>query len=81
MTWWHWALLVTVLGPLLMLGCALLALVIFFLLDRPQRCVMCQTRLPTAYRGQRYTAARCPTCILDTLIRVGDKTIDKAAGR
>lgn len=69
--WYAWVLLVTIGGPVAMIGCAWLGLWLYFFLEPPLRCPDCQDPMPTHYAGRRYTGERCPACEVVASVKKG----------
>ena len=67
--WWGGVLILGVGGPLLMIASAWLGALLYFVLEPGPRCPGCNDRLPTHYRGRRYTGERCPRCEILTAVK------------
>jgi hypothetical protein len=70
---WQWALLLGVVGPLIMLVCAVIGgfvgLAAFFFFEPPPRCPTCYERMPTYYAGRRYVGEVCPACAVQAAVK------------
>lgn len=60
---WRWALALFVAAPIVCLGLAALALILFFFLDPHEPpCRRCGVRTPLQLRGPRYRRPHCDDC-------------------